>query len=267
VWHSFFLAFLRSSLWIFSSSTVAYSCIQTLNLDPLQNRFRAKSKGFGSASKFASLCLIQSPKVGKNFEQFDIDVDGELDMDEIMINGGAQAKKPQHAETDKSQRLELLQKFQSSGSLRGGLLDNPDDVYSPKLAAIFEQFDTDGDGELDMNEIAAIIQTLNEGRKKVYFFKRVAAVAVLAFVVLLVVNTFLTLWMLQLTKEVHVDSKTNAMTGGKDNAMLLTDGPRAYTLITDIPGLPTIALNSLNRLSFVTTDAGVHNYLVQGEYI
>jgi hypothetical protein len=202
----------------------------------------------------------------------DIDVDGELDMDEIVAQATkpkliiAQATKPKLAVTDKSHHLELLQNLHSSGSLRGGLLENSDDVYSPKLAAIFEQFDTDGDGELDMNEIAEIIQKLNENRKKVYVLKRVAAVAVLAFVVLLVVNTFLTLWMLQLTKEVHVDSKTNAMTGGNNNAMLLTDGPRAYTLITDIPGLPAIALNSLNRLSFVTTDAGVHNYLVQGKY-
>ena len=49
-----------------------------------------------------------------------------------------------------------------------------------------------------------------------------------------------------------------------EGTMLSTEAPRAYTTLTDIPLLPSAALNSIHSLAFTTVDGTYHTYSVTG---
>ena len=80
---------------------------------------------------------------------------------------------------------------------------------------------------------------------------------------LLLINGLLTAWVIELTKDTKV-SDEGGLTSVSSSELLKTEKPRYYTTLTDLTSLPASALNSLNRLSFTTSDGGVHNYEVQG---
>ena len=140
-----------------------------------------------------------------------------------------------------------------------------DHISDPKIHKILNEFEKNGDGRLDSEELAHLMEELGKQRDRNDTLKKVSLGVFIVLVILLAANTALTFMMLKMTKEVYVNSDDRAMTTSSGN-MLLTDKPRVYTLLTDIPKLPITALNSLNQLTFSTMDGKVHNYAVQGMY-
>lgn len=167
--------------------------------------------------------------------------------------------------------LEIEEKIDSI--VNSGLL--PDDVdemtiseflgSNPKLIKLLKKYDNDGNGELDMKELAMIFGDLAKRRHQVHVMRRVIAFAVLLVIILLVANTLLTLWMLKVTQVVSTTNDNNYLTNRKGD-LVVTDKPRYYVSISDLSSLPPKALNALTRLSFATVDGSLHNYDVQGNF-
>lgn len=133
----------------------------------------------------------------------------------------------------------------------------------PKLVKLLKRYDTDGNGEFDMKEISNIMNDLIKRKEQVHLMRKVVAFAVILILFVLASNTALTLWMLNITKVVDVNNARHYLTDKTGN-LVVTDKPRYYVSISDLPSLPPKALNALSRLSFVTTDGSLHNYDVQG---
>lgn len=136
-------------------------------------------------------------------------------------------------------------------------------LSDPKLMKLLEKYDTDGDGEFSIEEISHIFNDMIRKKKQMNIMKKVIAFAVLLILVLLVSNTFLTLWMLKLTKVVDTSNGNNYLTNTKGD-LVVTDKPRYYVTIADLPSLPPAALNAFTRLSFTTVDSSLRNYDVEG---
>ena len=135
----------------------------------------------------------------------------------------------------------------------------------PKLIKLLKRYDVDGNGEFDMKEISNIMNDLIKRKEQVHLMRKVVAFAVILILFVLASNTALTLWMLNITKVVEVNNARHYLTDRSGN-LVVTDKPRYYVSISDLPSLPPKALNALSRLSFVTTDGSLHNYDVQGNF-
>jgi len=136
-------------------------------------------------------------------------------------------------------------------------------LKDPTLIALLERYDANGDGEISTEEISHIFNDLIRKKKYINYMKQVILFAAISFLILLAANAGLTLWMLKITKAVDTNNDRNYLTNTKGN-LVVTDKPRYYVSITDLPKLPQTALNSLTRLSFTTVDKVLHNYDVQG---
>ena len=133
-----------------------------------------------------------------------------------------------------------------NGQIKSYLVqDLLDHIADPKIHKILNEFEKNGDGRLDSEELVHLLEELSRQREKNDTLKKVFFGVFIVLIFLLAANTALTFLMLTMTKEVYVDSGNSAMTSSS-GSMLLTDKPRVYTMLTDIPKLPIAALNSLN---------------------
>ena len=164
------------------------------------------------------------------------------------------------SEEEKAKRLEALQKVKKQNQKLIGVTE--DVVFDPKVAEALKKYDTDGDGNLDIDEIAGIVHESNSRRKQVVWMRQLVAAFFVLLLVMVILNAVLTSWVIELSKDMKV-SNDNSLKG-KNDQMVKTEKPRYFTGILDIAKLPMSALNSLTRLSFTTDDGGVHNYNVQG---
>lgn len=165
-------------------------------------------------------------------------------------------------EEEKQKRLNALHKAKEHG---GKQLKHIDDniIFDSRYSDALLAYDKNGDGELDVDEILQIHQDMNHRKEQADLLKKILAGVILALLMLLLINGLLTFWVIKLTKDTKV-SDDNGLTSTTSAELLKTEKPRYYTTLTDLPKLPAAALNSLNRLSFTTSDGGVHNYEVQG---
>jgi len=146
------------------------------------------------------------------------------------------------------------------------LVNNPHSYLTdPDIIALFKQYDTNGDGELDDEEMARVIHKLISKKRQATYLKYTIGGLLLLVIIHLISNTLLTLWMLRVTKVIDINNGNNYLTSTNGN-LVSTDSPRYYTLLTDIPSLPPKALNSLTRISFTTVDSSLHNYDVMGTH-
>jgi hypothetical protein len=135
-------------------------------------------------------------------------------------------------------------------------------ITNPKVSAILDKYDANGD--VDISLLDAVIVELNEKRKQNVNLKRTAVGVFLIVIILLMCNSYLTYWIVNLSKDTSIRNNDNTIVNVKTGEIVITDKPRLYTLLTDIPKLPMKALNSLQQVTFVTSDAGFHRYQVQG---
>ena len=136
-----------------------------------------------------------------------------------------------------------------------------------KLRDALSKYDKNHDGKLNVDEIEGIVTDLVQDQKYIVFLKHLISGLFVMLIILLVSQTLLTNWLMEVNKETEVDSSSNTLvTVGGDSAVI-TEKPRYYIGVTDVPSLPTSALNSLNELSFTTTDGSLHNYVVAGKLI
>jgi hypothetical protein len=130
--------------------------------------------------------------------------------------------------------------------------------------SVVRDLDKDGDGNIDEKELERFVQghqiVLKE-RTMLRNFLIVLIGVLLVFAVVICAGTYV---VIEMTKEIGVESDDNVLRGGKNDNMVVTDNPRYYTTLSDIPQLSPEALNALQRLSFVTRDGQSHNYMVQG---
>jgi len=173
--------------------------------------------------------------------------------------------KPGDIAPDLEAKLEhIVKSHKIDSKIEAELVNNPNSYLNdPEIIALFKQYDTNGDGQLDDEEMARVIQQLiSKKRQNVYMFYVISGLLLLV-IVHLTSSTLLTLWMLRVTKILDINNSNNYLTSTNGN-LLATDSPRYYTLLTDIPSLPPKALNSLTRISFTTVDTSLHNYEVMG---
>jgi hypothetical protein len=125
--------------------------------------------------------------------------------------------------------------------------------------------DKDGDGNIDEKELERFVQghqIVLQERTMLRKFLIVLIGVLLVFAVVICAGTYV---VIEMTKEIGVESDDNVLRGGKNENMVVTDNPKYYTTLSDIPLLSPEALNALQRLSFVTQDGQSHNYAVQGD--
>lgn len=143
---------------------------------------------------------------------------------------------------------------------------------SPKLKpgissrnSILQALDKDGDGNIDEKELLSFVrghQIVLQERTMLRKFLIVLIGVLFVFAIVIIAGTYV---VVEMTKEIGVESDDNVLRGGKNENMVVTDNPRYYTTLSDIPLLSPEALNALQRLSFITQDGQSHNYAVQGK--
>ena len=166
------------------------------------------------------------------------------------------------SEDEKQKRLQALLKAKEQNAKQLKHIDE-NIIFDSRYAEALKNYDANGDGQLDVEEILLIHNDLNRRKEQNNLLKRVVGVVLVALILLLLINGLLTSWVIKLTKDTKVNDD-NGLTSTSSNQLLKTEKPRYYTTLTDLTKLPAAALNSLNRLSFTTADGGVHNYEVQG---
>lgn len=67
-----------------------------------------------------------------------------------------------------------------------------------------------------------------------------------------------------LSKDTSTSSTDNALRVKSSGLMVATDKPRTYTMLTDLPLLPSIALDNLNSISFTRSDGISQKMTVSG---
>ena len=78
---------------------------------------------------------------------------------------------------------------------------------------------------------------------------------------LLLINSFLTYWVIEMSKETTTDSDRFTNMNGD---LLIVNSPSVYVSLLDLALLPVDGLDKLARLSFQTVDGAVYNVLVAG---
>lgn len=132
-----------------------------------------------------------------------------------------------------------------------------------KLRETLQKYDADKNGVIDVNEIEDIVQDLIEDHNKVEVLKWIVGGVFVVLCLLLLSQTLLTAWLLEITKETKVGDN-NELVAADGTATVITEKPRYYITVPDIPALPISALNSLNEISFSTVDGALHNYRIGG---
>jgi hypothetical protein len=170
---------------------------------------------------------------------------------------------PPVSQLEKERQLEVLQQLRDNGALKGVPASRATvAVGDPEFAKMLEKYDTNGDGQIDADEINALLTDLNNRKQQTYLLKKILGGAFLFLVFLLIFNSMLTVWMIQLTKDVYIDD--NSMVSSKGD-MLKTEKPKFYTSISSLTSLPAGALDAITRMTFTTVDGGVYNLMVNGK--
>lgn len=173
---------------------------------------------------------------------------------------------PSTVDQEKRQHyLNMLKSLRDSGTLKGSQNLDTLAISSPEFLALLEKYDTNRDGHIDSEEIAAVLNDLKSRKQQTDLLKTILCGAFAFLIILLISNTMLTVWMIQLTKDVYVnDDDSTSMVNYKGD-MLKTDKPKFFTSISSITRLPASALDAITRMTFTTVDGGVYNLLVNGE--
>ena len=85
----------------------------------------------------------------------------------------------------------------------------------------------------------------------------------LLFATILVIGGITTAIVL-LSKDTKTSSSDNAIRVSSSGLIAATEKPRTYTLLTDLPLLPSTALDSLNVVSFTRVDGVYKRMTVSG---
>jgi hypothetical protein len=169
------------------------------------------------------------------------------------------------SEEEKARNLEILRDLRARGALKGTpMLIDEIAAGHPELAALLSQYDANNDGHIDVDEVIRVLTDLKQRKSDVDLLKKIILGGLLFLVILLISNSLLTVWMIQLTRNIYVDDDNVALVNANDE-MLKTDKPRFYTSLSELTLLPPAALNAITRMSFTTTDGGVYNLLVEGK--
>lgn len=133
-----------------------------------------------------------------------------------------------------------------------------------KLRDMLRKYDKDNDGVINVDEIEDIVTDLIHDENKVEMLKWVVGGVIAVLLILLLSQSLLTAWLLELSKETKVGDNNELVVNGGGDATVVTEKPRFYVTVADIPLLPISALNSLNQFSFATSDGALHNYEIAG---
>jgi hypothetical protein len=172
---------------------------------------------------------------------------------------------PPVSELEQERHREVLQQLRASGALKGTHpAKDTVAVGHPEFAAMLEKYDTNHDGNIDAEEVNAVLTELNNRKQQSDLLKKILLFAFVFLLMLLISNTLLTVWMIKLTKDVYVDDSSSGMVSSKGD-MLKTEKPKFYTSISSLTSLPAGALDSITRMTFTTVDGGVYNLMVNGK--
>lgn len=166
-------------------------------------------------------------------------------------------------EQQKNHHRQVLQRLRASNVLKAPTSLDEIAVGHPEFAALLDKYDANNDGEIDGEELVAVLQELKDKKRQTDYLKYGLGFSLLFLCVLLLSNALLTVWMIKLTKEVYVDDSSDGLISSKGN-MLKTEKPKYYTSISSVTSLPAGALDSISRMTFTTVDGGVYNLLVNG---
>jgi hypothetical protein len=163
---------------------------------------------------------------------------------------------------------DFLNEVKNDPAVKGAERD--EDQHSVNIADLGEfkhiakRFDGDKNGLLDGHEVATLLREFAGKDLAIYYMKWAIVGSFIVVVILLISQTLLTTWVVELTKETRVTNSYGLVDSSSAKRMVATEQPRFYTLLSDIPNLPTVALNSLSQLSFTTVDGSFHVYSVSG---
>jgi hypothetical protein len=149
---------------------------------------------------------------------------------------------PPVSQLEQERHREVLQQLRASGALRG--IPPTKEIVAvghPEFAAMLEKYDTDHHGNIDVEEVHAVVTELNTRKQQSDLLKKILWGAFAFLVFLLISNTLLTVLMIKMTKDVYIDN--NSMVSSKGD-MLKTEKPKFYTSISSLTSLPAGALHS-----------------------
>lgn len=93
-----------------------------------------------------------------------------------------------------------------------------------------------------------------QDEKDVKFLRKFVFVMVALLVGTILIITGMTSAVVFLSKDTTTSSDDNALRVKSSGLMVATDKPRTYIMLTDLPLLPSIALDNLNSISFTRSD-------------
>jgi hypothetical protein len=168
-----------------------------------------------------------------------------------------------HLFLEQERHREVLQQLRASGAHRG--IPPTKEIVAvghSEFEAMLEKYDTDHHGNIDAEEVHAVLTELNTRKQQSDLLKKILWGAFAFLVFLLISNTLLTVLMIKMTKDVYIDN--NSMVSSKGD-MLKTEKPKFYTSISSLTSLPVGALDAITRMTFTTVDGGVYNLMVNGK--
>lgn len=147
--------------------------------------------------------------------------------------------------------------------------DTDERVRKPSIAigaqGTLAHIDADGDGKLTRAELESYVSKhIDTVREKSLLKKALIGMTIILFLFAGAIAAS-TYFVVEMTKEAKVDSKDNALRAGTNDEIVITENPRVYTTLNDLPSLSPLALSSLKEISFNTADGTLHTYGVAGE--
>ena len=147
----------------------------------------------------------------------------------------------------------------------------PIDAFPDALQDLMRPLDLDDSGTITLVEFSAAMKAFENSQKQNRRLWQALGVFLVIFVILMVAIGILTSHVVESAKENKVEStgrmtvKTN--TTSDDSAgetMVQTENPKSYATLLDLPMLPLEAINSLEELTFTTSDGALHSYKKSG---
>lgn len=195
---------------------------------------------FGDPTALTHIEVSQIPEHHRQIVSHITDANGKIHLESLM----------NEFEIHKNQQLDHIDVSQLSDELKGKL----------------SEFDQDGDNHISISELVSALEHLHGERRKSARMRKYLWILAGIFSLFLLATFGLQFGAIELSKESKVDSDDGIAGAMRDLSgnMIVTETPKVYTTLLDIPRLPPVALHSIKELTFTTTDEVVHTYSVFG---
>lgn len=123
---------------------------------------------------------------------------------------------------------------------------------------MFQHFDKDGDGTLNIRELEDILEWIKRSKKQKYWLRRGLGAAIVGMLVFILIMGIMTASIIEATKEIEVDGAQ--LRSKTTNRLVETAIPSSYVELLSLGSLPPEALDSVDQLTFTVEDGRVMTY-------